>query len=241
MQKVQNKICQLLFAAAILFGQTACAQQVSTKEFAEILAKTPNAQLLDVRTAGEYGGGHLPKASNMDVKQADFEARLATLDKSKPILVYCLSGGRSKIAHEILVKNGFTVAAEMAGGYLKWSSENMPVEGDHKPVGTDGVVSKEEYSNIIKNNKLVLVDYFATWCGPCKQMDPFVKQMMKDYEGKAKIIKIDSDKNKKLAITNLVSELPTFVFYRNGKEFWRGTGLQDEDFLRELITLNMDK
>jgi thioredoxin 1 len=238
MQKVQNKICQLLFITILLFGKSVVAQQVSIKEFAEAMAKTPNAQLLDVRTAGEYGGGHLIGAKNIDVKQPDFENKLAELDKTKPVFVYCLSGGRSKTAHELLVKNGFTVT-ELAGGYLKWSSENMPVEGDHKPVGTDGVVSKDEYDAIIKNNRLVLVDYFATWCGPCKQMDPFVKKMIQDYEGKAKIIKIDSDKNKKLAIINLVSELPTFVFYRNGKEFWRGTGLQDEQFLRELITLNL--
>jgi thioredoxin 1 len=237
---VQNKICQMIFATVLLFGQKAFAQQVGTQEFADSLAKTRNATLLDVRTAGEYGGGHLVGAIHLDVKEANFEANLKLMDKTKPVFVYCLSGGRSATAHKILEKNGFAVV-EMAGGYLRWSSENRPVEGTHPEVEGNAVMKLEEYTKMIADNKLVLVDYYATWCGPCKQMDPFVQKMMKDYDGKAKIVKIDTDKNKKLAIQNLVSELPTFIFYRNGKEFWRGTGLQDEEFLRELITLNLAK
>jgi thioredoxin 1 len=102
-------------------------------------------------------------------------------------------------------------------------------------------VNYEDLLKDIEKNKVLLLDFYATWCGPCKLMDPKIKRLQTKYGDKVKVIKIDTDKNKSVAIRQLVSELPTFVFYKNGKEFWRGVGEQDEEWLDELFELNIEK
>ncbi len=243
MIKIQNLIRQIIFFSCIYLvnGLTTLSQTVQGDEFLTKLSAVKNPQLVDVRTPGEFGGGHLIGATNINVKEPDFNQQIEKLDKTKPVFVYCLSGGRSKTAKEIFEKSGFQVV-ELAGGYLKWSSENKPVESvPNAPMNNNGRFTKDEISKLINENNLVLLDYFAEWCGPCKKMDPFIQKLKKEYDGKVKILKIDTDKNKTLAINNLVSELPTVVFYKNGKEFWRSTGEQDEVFLRELFDLNIGK
>jgi thioredoxin 1 len=243
MIKIQKFIRGFIFIAItyFVFEQKIAAQQVKLADFETQLKATPNAQVLDVRTASEFAGGHLPDAQNINVKESDFEQKIQALDKSLPVFVYCLSGGRSKIAHELLAKNGFPNIIELEGGFLKWSSENKPVEGAVKPTTTDGRISLDELKKNIAENKLVLVDFYATWCGPCKLMDLKIKRLSEKYGDKVKIIKVDTDKNKTVAIQQLVSELPTFIFYKNGKEFWRGVGEQDEEWLDDLLSLNVGK
>jgi thioredoxin 1 len=243
MIKIQNKIRQFIFLAVVSLANCpfGSAQQVKIADFEASLKATQKPQILDVRTPSEFGGGHLPSAQNINVKEPDFEQKIQVLDKTQPVFVYCLSGGRSKTAHELLAKNGFTNIMELEGGYLKWSSENKPVEGTTKPINADGKITIAELKKNIAENKLVLVDFYATWCGPCKLMDPKVKRLKEKYADKVKIIKVDTDKNKTIAIQQLVSELPTFIFYKNGKEFWRGTGEQDEEWLEDLFVLNIGK
>lgn len=243
MIKIQNLIRGFIFFTVLnlAFGQKGISQQVKIDDFETALKATKNPQILDVRTASEFGGGHLVAAQNINVKEPDFEQKIQILDKSRPVFVYCLSGGRSKTAHEILAKNGFSNIVELEGGYLKWSSENKPVEGAKTATTSSGKMSLEELKQNIAENKLVLVDFYATWCGPCKLMDPKIKRLHEKYGEKVKIIKIDTDKNKTVAIKQLVSELPTFIFYKNGKEFWRGVGEQDEEWLDDLFSLNISK
>jgi rhodanese-related sulfurtransferase len=73
--------------------------------------------------SGEFGGGHLPKAENIDFRSADFANQIKTLPKDQPIFVYCLSGGRSAQAAELLKKEGYQVT-ELKGGYLKWTTNS---------------------------------------------------------------------------------------------------------------------
>lgn len=243
MIKIQNLIRQFIFFAVLYFAfaQMGSAQQVKIASFDSLLKATQNPQILDVRTASEFGGGHLLAAKNINVKEPDFEQKIQILDKNQPVFVYCLSGGRSKIAHELLAKNGFANIIELEGGYLKWSSENRPVEGAAKPTILVGKITKDELLKNIADNKLVLLDFYATWCGPCKLMDPKIKRLVEKYGDKVKVIKVDTDKNKTVAIQQQVSELPTFIFYKNGKEFWRGVGEQDEEWLEDLFVLNIGK
>lgn len=90
----------------LLFGLclplTIFSQTLEVEPFEQKLKETPKAILLDVRTSGEFGGGHLPKAKNMDFRSADFANQIKTLPKDQPIFVYCLSGGRSAQAAELL-------------------------------------------------------------------------------------------------------------------------------------------
>jgi thioredoxin 1 len=239
MLKYINKF-QLIGMFFLLWNLSSKAQSIDPKAFAKKLDNTPGYQLIDVRNLSEFNGGHLPMATNISVNDSSFTSKIAELDKNKPVFVYCLAGKRSAKAAEILSKQGFTVT-DMAGGYLKWSAEGLPTEGETKPTEKAGVYSYDEYKNILATNELVLIDYYATWCGPCKQMSPMLAKLEKEYHGKITIVKIDTDKNKTLAIRNLVNELPTFTFFKKGKKIWTGVGLQDEDWFRDLFDLNLQK
>ncbi len=80
------------------------------------------------------------------------------------------------------------------------------------------------FKEIIKSEQPVLVDFFAEWCGPCKQMKPVLKQVAKKMEGKARILKIDIDKNQKAAAQYKIQGVPTLMIFKAGKILWRQSG-----------------
>lgn len=84
-------------------------------------------QLLDVRTAGEFQGGHLADARNYDWTNGELKSAVPNLDKTKPVLLYCASGRRSAAAREYLLEQGFTDVVDMAGGIGAWTNAGRPV------------------------------------------------------------------------------------------------------------------
>ena len=77
-------------------------------------------QVVDVRTPDEYAQGNIEGSTNINYFGSDFESKLSTLDKSKPVLVYCAVGGRSGKAAKAMKKMGFTVVYDLKGGYNNW-------------------------------------------------------------------------------------------------------------------------
>ena len=93
---------------------------VSQTEF-ETLIKAGKGQLLDVRTPGEFNAGHIKNADNIDFTGSDFREKVATLDREKPVLIYCHSGNRSGKASLILKELGFKEVYDLQGGYSNWN------------------------------------------------------------------------------------------------------------------------
>lgn len=103
-------------------------QTIPVEQFEKKLAQMPGAQLVDVRTPGEYSNGHLKGAVNMNVNGDNYEQEFNTLDKSKPVFVYCLSGGRSGNAARIMQGMGFKEIYNMDGGITSWTGAGKGVE-----------------------------------------------------------------------------------------------------------------
>ena len=100
---------------------------LSPADFAKNLKQSKNHTLLDVRSKEEFAEGHLRTALNINVFDDDFKARVGKLDKTKPIYVYCYSGGRSEEASDLLVELGFAHIFHMPGGYRDWTKAGMEV------------------------------------------------------------------------------------------------------------------
>jgi thioredoxin 1 len=91
------------------------------------------------------------------------------------------------------------------------------------------------FDSLIKGTQLVLVDFYATWCGPCKAMAPILEQVASSVKEKAKIIKIDVDKNPAAASAYRVQGVPTLVLFKEGKILWRQSGVVQAHELERLI------
>ncbi len=91
------------------------------------------------------------------------------------------------------------------------------------------------FNEIINSDQPVLVDFFATWCGPCKAMSPILDEVAKQVQGKARVLKIDVDKNQQAAATYQVRGVPTLILFKNGKQLWRQSGVVDANQLVQLI------
>lgn len=86
----------------------------------------------------------------------------------------------------------------------------------------------ETFQQIIQGEKPVLIDFFATWCGPCKAMSPIVESIGKEMQGQARVLKIDVDKNQSLAQKYQIQAVPTFMIFKNGKMMWKKPGGVDK-------------
>lgn len=94
------------------------------------------------------------------------------------------------------------------------------------------------FSEIINQNKPVLVDFYAEWCGPCKMMTPILKQVKDNLGQRVSVIKIDVDKNQQLAAKYQVRGVPTLMLFKNGQLLWRQSGVVQKRELIDLIIAN---
>lgn len=92
-----------------------------------------------------------------------------------------------------------------------------------------------KFNELINSETPVLVDFFAEWCGPCKMMAPILKDLASKVEGKARIIKIDIDKNPGAAGKYGVQSVPTLIIFKKGEIKWRQSGVVQAAQLAEII------
>ena len=93
----------------------------------------------------------------------------------------------------------------------------------------------EKFEDLIKSEAPVLVDFFATWCGPCKMLHPVLEELAKMVGDKARIIKVDIDKNQALSAVYNVRSVPTLIIFKNGEVKWRNSGYTEAPVLTEKL------
>ena len=206
---------------------------LSAKAFAEKLKALPEAPVIDVRTAGEFSSGHLQNAVNYDWNGSQFEAQIKTLDKSKPVFVYCLSGGRSSAAASKMRADGFSEVYELEGGMMKWRNENLP-ETTNNLVPSTGM-SEQDFQSLLNSDKTILIDFYADWCVPCKKMEPYLNDISTEQKNTLTLIRINVEENQELCQKLGISAIPVLQVYKNRKITWTNTGfIEKETVLKAL-------
>ena len=94
------------------------------------------------------------------------------------------------------------------------------------------------FDTIIKSEKPVLIDFFATWCGPCQALAPILKQVKDSLGDRITIVKIDVDKNQQMAAQYQVRGVPTMILFQAGKQLWRQSGVVSKE---EIIKTILEK
>ncbi len=95
-----------------------------------------------------------------------------------------------------------------------------------------------KFQELINGNTPVLVDFFATWCGPCKMQHPILEALKKEMGDAVKIITIDVDKNQQLAGQLQVQSVPTLMLFKKGEAKWRQSGVMPKEQLKSIIAAN---
>ena len=238
MKKQFSSLLTLLifFLSSCSVGQSQKANmQLNVNEFPEKIKALPTALILDVRTADEFSKGHLENAINIDWYSADFKNRISVFDKTKPVMVYCLSGGRSAEAANVLRNEGFKEVYEMNGGIMKWRAANLPLTTQAANKPTQEELTQEQFATITGSYTMVLVDFYADWCAPCKQMKPYLDEINETMKDKVKVVRINADDNQQLCKDLKIDALPVLHLYKNNKLVWSNVGfIGKEDVLKKL-------
>lgn len=220
----------------LTIGTASCGSGNSNSVFAQLDAKKfqekwetekNTSVLIDVRTMEEYNGGHIESAKNIDYNSSNFESEIAKVDKEKTIFIYCLSGGRSSAAASFLEKKGYKNVIELVGGMMAWRSEGLP------ETKLNSQKESANFGDFIVKNELVLVDFYADWCAPCKKMKP----ILNDFSNQkiVPVLPLNADIEQQLVAKFAVINLPTLVLIKSGKEVWRGEGYHSKDQLLEIL------
>jgi thioredoxin 1 len=93
----------------------------------------------------------------------------------------------------------------------------------------------ENFNEIISSEKPTLVDFYATWCGPCRMMEVPLENIKKEMSDFITVLKVDVDKNREEAIKYNVRGVPTFIIFKKGEPVWRQSGAMQEKILKEKL------
>ncbi|MDP3912863.1 MAG: thioredoxin domain-containing protein [Bacteroidota bacterium] len=211
------------------------AQNVNAIKFKE-LTTAGDAIILDVRTPGEYSRGNIQGSTLINIADPNFVSKISLLQKDKTILIYCLTGSRSSVAANYMMKMGFKKIVNLQQGIMDWNRQGYPVVQSSQAVAsTSATYTEQTFSKLLQANKLVLVDFHAVWCAPCKAMKPIIDKVSTDFKGKAKVEKVDVENNKVITAAYQVQTVPGFVLFKDGKKVWIHTGIISYDDLAVVI------
>jgi thioredoxin 1 len=233
---IMNLIKSTILTSTIFFAAVVAAmaqtQQLKAEAFNTSFKHTPNAQLLDVRTPEEFSKGHLEGADNINWNDKSFSDKVAQLDKDKPLFVYCLAGGRSAAAVKKLSELGFKEIYDLEGGIMAWRAKELP---EVTPSTALKGMSLVDYTKMTQGEELVLIDFYATWCGPCKKMKPYLERIDKNKKLKVRVERIDVDQHAELVKLLNIGAVPVLKLYKDQKEMWQHEGYISEKDLNKKL------
>ena len=218
-------------------AQSGNFKQLSSSEFKKLLDE--KGTLLDVRTRGEFANGHIPRAGQLNYYSLDFRQKLLLTPKDEPVYLYCNTGYRSRKAAEILAENGYTNVYNLQHGIMEWELINLPVvtEPDARP-DQENKMEPDEFAALLESESLVFIDFYAPWCGPCRQMMPMIDSLTVEYREKIKIVKINADASKKLIREQQLIGVPYLVLYKDGEKVFSHTGLIEREELTRVFKVS---
>jgi thioredoxin len=117
---------------------------------------------------------------------------------------------------------GFKEVYNMNGGIIKWRADGLPEIIDTE-INSAGM-TRQQFDDLLETDQLVLIDFYAHWCAPCKKMEPYLDELKTEKKGVVTIVRIDIDQNRTLAEELHIEVLPTLLLYKNKKLIWSGTG-----------------
>ena len=201
---------------------------LSAADFQEQIQQ-PGIQLLDVRTSQEYKAGHIKSSLQADwLNQKQFTEQVKHLDKTTALYIYCGSGVRSNDAGRWLRKDGFKEVFELQNGMIAWKKSQYPIESET----ITKQMTMDEYQSILDSSSVVLINFGAKWCPPCKKMEPVLEKLQNDLRGQFVLFQIDAGIHADIMRELKVEMLPTFIVYKNARETWRKDGLATLDEIK---------
>ena len=224
---LMKKILNSTVCLACLFITSCKAQNTNldATAFEKAINTNDSVQILDVRTPGEYTSGHIKNSLLADWNnKEEYNRRIVFVDKTKPVYVYCLAGGRSAAAAKQMREAGYKNVFELSGGINAWKAASKPLEGKRNAKQ----MSIDEFNAAVNSSETVLVDFGAEWCPPCRKMEPVLKSLETNNAGKFKLVKVDGGNDEAILKVYNVTALPVFIIFKNGKQVWRKDGVVEE-------------
>jgi thioredoxin 1 len=204
-------------------------------DFSMLIQGNKKLQLIDLRTAEEYENAHIKKSFHLDLGREDADSYIDRVyNKSETLFIYCQTGYKSLQSASYFQELGFNRIYVLEGGFENWTNKSKPYTGSsiyRKPLA---YLSESNFLEQIKSNRYVLVDFYATWCGPCKKMAPVLEKVDKELP-QLSLVKIDADKHLTLTEKYEIEEIPTLILFKNGKQVWRQTGIIEESEIKSKL------
>ena len=218
MKKILLLVFGIIFLGFSSFSQV--IENVDAIKFKQ-LVESGNGIVLDVRTPEEFSRGHIANATSINIADREFATKVNLMKKDKPIYVYCLSGSRSAYAVKQMSRMGFTKLYNLQYGTIDWNRQGFKLTTENTVAKSSSTqYNSYSFDKIITSNKLVLVDFYAPWCAPCKEMSPDLEKIKADFKGKVEVIKVDVEVNKEVSDLYKVQSVPTILLFKNGKQVW---------------------